>query len=164
MSETLTDQLVTAVAKALHLQFSGQEPLLQQLQEYLRDKASLLLFDNLEHLLPQAADFLVELLQNAPQLKMIATSRHLLNLQAETIVRLAGLPAPHPQEAPALTSAALLVYSSVALFVERAQRVYPAFQATSTNLAVIVQICHLVHGLPLAIELAASQTRKYTCT
>ena len=163
VSETLVDQLVTDVAKALHFQFGGKDPLLQQLQDYVRDKALLLLFDNMEHLLPQAADFLVELLQGAPQLRIVATSRHLLNLQAEAVVRLAGLPTPPPQDAPTLAPMALLTYSSVALFVERAQRAHPAFLVTPANQAALVQICRLVDGLPLAIELAATQTRKSTC-
>lgn len=163
LGETLVDELVTAAAKALHIQFSGKEPLIEQLYDHLCDKALLLLFDNVEHLLPQAADFLVALLQNAPWLKVLATSRHLLNLQAEVVVRLKGLPTPPPQEAKALPAAALLAYGSVALFVERAQRANPAFRVTPTNQAALVQICRLVNGLPLAIELAATQTRKSTC-
>lgn len=159
----LVEQLVTAVAEALRLQFDNKLPLLQQLQDYLSNKALLLLLDNIEHLLPEAADFLVALLQAAPQLNMLVTSRHLLNLQAESIVRLAGLPTPPPVDDTTLSPKALLTYSSVALFVERAQHTNPTFQLTPTNQAALVQICRLVGGLPLAIELAATQARKYSC-
>jgi len=162
-TETLVDQLVATVAKAMRIQVGSKEPLLQQLQDHLRDKAVLLIFDNFEHLLPEAADFLVALLQSCPQLKLLVTSRHLLNLQSESITRLAGLPIPPPEDAPTLTPSTLLAYSSVALFAERAQRVNVNFQVTGTNQAEIVQICRFVEGLPLAIELAATLTRQYTC-
>ncbi|HRW06645.1 MAG TPA: BTAD domain-containing putative transcriptional regulator [Caldilineaceae bacterium] len=162
-TETVVDQLATAVARALDLQFGGKEPPLRRLHEYLRDKALLLLFDNVEHLLPQAADFFVALLQSTLRLKVLATSRSLLNLQAEVIVRLKGLPTPPPQEATTITPAAALAYGSVALFVERAQRANPTFQITAANQVEIVEICRFVDGMPLAIELAAARIRPYTC-
>lgn len=159
----LVEQLATTVAEALRLQFDNRFPLLQQLQDYLSDKALLLLIDNVEHLLPEAADFLVALLQAAPQLKLLVTSRHLLNLQAESMVRLAGLLTPPTLDDAILSPTALLTYSSVALFVERAQRTHPTFQLTPTNQDALVQICRFVGGLPLAIELAATQARKSSC-
>jgi len=159
----LLDQVAATVAEALRLQFAGKERLFVQLQARLRTQQLLLLFDNVEQLLPQMADFLVELLQNAPELKLIVTSRHLLNLQAEVVIRLAGLRTPAPRDLATLTPTDLLTYSSVALFVERACRVNPTFQIALTNQVALAQICQLVDGLPLAIELAAVQTRQYTC-
>lgn len=162
--ELMDDQLASAIAEASGLRFSGRDPVRRQLQEYLRDRALLLLLDNLEHLLPQAADFLVALLQTAPRLKLVVTSRRLLDLQAALAVPLKGLPTPLPQAAQTMTPGALLqASSSVALFAERARRANPAFQITPDNQAAIVAICALVEGMPLALELAAARTRQISC-
>lgn len=159
----LTDQLATAVAKAVGWQFSGRQPLLDQLTTYLRHETLLLLFDNAEHLLPDIGNFLLPLLQNCPHIKLLVTSRHILNLQAEVVWRVSGLAVPAGPEQVSLTPAELTNYSSIALFVERASRIQRGFQVTAENARAIAVICQLVEGLPLAIELAAALTKQYTC-
>lgn len=155
----LVDQLVVAIAQAIGLSFGGDQPLLAQLLAYLHHKRLLLLLDNAEHLLPEVADFLILLLQAGPALTAIVTSRHLLGLQAEFVWRMTGLEVPPNAE---LTPTALLNYSSIALFVERAKRLQHNFRLTAENQAAIVAICRLVDGLPLAIELAAALIKRYS--
>ncbi|MCE7988722.1 MAG: hypothetical protein DYG89_46805 [Caldilinea sp. CFX5] len=159
-TDNLADQLAVAVAQAIGLAFSGRQPLFTQLLTYLHKKALLLLFDNAEHLLPAVADLLVELLHASPMTKVLVTSRHLLGLQAETLWRVTGLDLPPADNLP---PDALLGYSSIALFVERACRRDQRFQITAENQAALVAICRLVEGLPLAVELAAALTKQYTC-
>ncbi len=162
-SSNLIDQLATVVAKTMGLQFGGNQPLLTQIVAQLRHKALLLLFDNVEHLLPAVVDFLLAILQNCPRVTILLTSRHVLNLQVENIWRVHGLTIPPPLNAVSLAPSSLLDYSSVALFVERAQRSNPNFQLTPANQAAIVAICQLFEGLPLALELAAVHTKSYHC-
>ena len=159
----LTELLAVAVAQAIGLQFIGHRPLLTQLLTYLRDKALLLLFDNAEHLLPAVADFLIELLQGSRQTTILVTSRHILNLQAEFVWRVTGLPVPPHPDLTTLAPADLTGYSSILLFVERASRFNRNFQLTAANGAAVAAICRLVEGLPLAIELAAALTKQYSC-
>ncbi|MEZ4737646.1 MAG: BTAD domain-containing putative transcriptional regulator, partial [Caldilineaceae bacterium] len=156
-----TDQLAVAVAQAIGAQFSSNQPLLAQLLAYLRHKTLLLLFDNAEHLLPEFADFLVQLLRGSPHIRVLVTSRHVLNLQAEVIWRVTGLPVPSRDDLEQLTPAGLMTYSSIALFCERAGRVTRNCQLTTENSALVVAICRLVEGLPLALELAATLTKQY---
>lgn len=158
------DHLASAVAQAIGLHFSGHQALLAQLLRYLRSKALLLLFDNTEHLLPTFNDFLVQLLQNCPSVATLVTSRHLLNLQAEYVWRVASLPVPPPDQVTLLPPSSVQRYSSVALFIERANRINRNFQLTQENQAAISAICHLLAGIPLALELAAALTKHYTCS
>ncbi len=155
----LADQLAAAVAQAIGFSFSGQQPLFTQLLTYLRQKALLLLLDNAEHLLPEVADPLVQILQACPAITALVTSRHLLGLQAEFVWRVTGLAVPLQDDLP---PSALLAYSSIALFVERAKRRAQDFTLTGANQAAIVAICRLVEGLPLAVELAAALTKEYS--
>lgn len=157
-----TDQFAVAVAQAVGVQFNSSQPLFVQLLTYLRHKTLLLLFDNAEHLLPEFADFLIKLLQSSPQIRVLVTSRHVLNLQAEVIWRVTGLPIPSRDDLEKLTPTGLMTYSSIVLFCERASRANRNFQLTTENGALVVAICRLVEGLPLALELAATLTKQYT--
>lgn len=159
----LTDQIATVVAKTIGLQFSGNQPLLTQVVAQMRHKALLLLFDNVEHLLPMVVDGLLAILQSCPRVTILLTSRHVLNLQVENIWRVHGLTIPPLANAASLAPSSLLDYSSVALFVERAQRTNPNFQFTPANQAAVVALCQLFEGLPLALELAAVHTKSYRC-
>jgi predicted ATPase/DNA-binding SARP family transcriptional activator/tetratricopeptide (TPR) repeat protein len=160
----IQEQLAVAVAQASGLTFGGTQPLFKQLLAQLRTKALLILCDNAEHLLPGLADFLVVLLQECPQVTVLVTSRHLLNLQAEFACRLDGLPVPPANVMTTLTPPELTAYSSILLFVERASRLNRNFQLTPADGAAVAAICRLVEGLPLAIELAAALTKQYSCT
>ncbi len=146
-------QLVPAIADALGFSFYGQDDPFSQLGNYLREKHVLLLLDNLEHLIA-ASDLLATLLEQAPRLKLLVTSRERLRLRGEWVMELKGLVVPTQ-----LTARTIEQSSAVALFVQSAQRVRHDFAPTTAEQQVIVQICRLVAGMPLGIELAASWVR-----
>ena len=147
----------SALIDALPLSLAGRETPQDQLLNYLRDKEILLLLDNFEHLLTNAT-FLNDLLSQAPAVKLLVTSREALNLQQEWLYPLHGLPVPPD---PAVDDVG--AYGAVQLFRERARRVRPDFSLEEERHEV-VRICHLVEGLPLALELAASWTRTLACS
>lgn len=146
---------VTAVAEVFNLSLAGTTPPRPQLAAFLQTRELLLLLDNGETLFQTPAagvEVLVALLQQAPRLQILATSRERFNFQAEQVMQLAGLPYPAP-EAVADADAGS---PAVRLFVERAQTAVPGFRLTAENRPHVARICRLVAGTPLAIELAAT--------
>lgn len=112
--------------------------------------------DNVEHFLegpPQAniVELLLEILERAPGVKLLVTSREVLNLQEEWVFEVGGLAFPGPEQTDRLDE-----YAAVALFIQRAWRASPGFAFNEADLAEIAHICRLVEGMPLAIELAAT--------
>jgi predicted ATPase/DNA-binding CsgD family transcriptional regulator len=164
-----TDFLISAIANALRLTLSGQEPAARQLFNHLRVKEILLILDNFEQLLGLGGDaLLADLLETAPKVKLLVTSREALNLQEEWLYPVHGLPfppfssQPSPEAAAGVSSLKSLAlekererYSAIQLFVERARRVRRDF-SLADEWAGIVRICQLTDGMPLALELAAS--------
>ncbi len=155
-SETL---LATAVATACDLHFSGSQNPTAQLFTFLRDRELLLVLDNFEHLLDESI-WLVQLLQQAPGIKLLITSREALNVQWEKSLPLDGLTLPAH---PLVTAAEATTYSALHLFTLRASVVRPDFALTEETIPCVSQICRLVEGMPLALELAAVTIRQYTC-
>jgi predicted ATPase/DNA-binding SARP family transcriptional activator len=148
--------LPAALADALGFAFSGAGPLEPELLDFLRRKELLLVLDNFEHLIsPPALDLVCQILNHAPGVKLLVTSRERLNLAAEWLYDLAGLPFPANGGDPA-------DYPAVQLFAQRAQRVRPDFALTDDTTPAVARICRLVEGLPLAIELAAAAMRTLT--
>ncbi|HTX28079.1 MAG TPA: protein kinase [Streptosporangiaceae bacterium] len=121
---------------------------------HLRDRRLLLVLDNLEQL-PGAAGVIAELVDSAPHLVVLATSRGPLHLPGEHAVPVPPLPVP-PDEAGAGDVAAS---ASVRLFARQAAMVRPGFEVTEGNAADVAAICRRLDGLPLAIELAAARGR-----
>ena len=124
------EDLVTTVAEVVGCQFQGENraesPQMsdvqkQQLLDYLRQKSMLLVMDNFEHVVG-AAGLVADILQAAPGVRVLATSRERLNLQGEILVRIQGMDFP---EEEALDNA--LDYSAVQLFLQSARRVRPDF-------------------------------------
>jgi predicted ATPase/DNA-binding CsgD family transcriptional regulator len=154
---TSPDFMLTAIANALHVQFyPGGDPK-QQLLDYLREKAWLLVLDNFEHLLEGAA-FLSEILAYAPRLRMLITSRERLNLVEEWVLEIGGLTYPIGE-----TNVDAERYSAVELFVQRVRQAKVGFTLTDANYRAVARICRLVDGMPLAIELAANWVRSLSC-
>jgi predicted ATPase/DNA-binding SARP family transcriptional activator len=114
-------------------------------------REQLLVLDNLEQLLA-AGSLLVELLESAPRLKLLATSRAALDLRAEHRYSLSPLALPASSHPETVTAA-----PATALFIARAAARDPAFQLTADNAEAIATVCSRVDGLPLAIELAAAR-------
>ncbi len=152
----LTMRVITALAETFQLRLDGSTAPERQLFNHLRHKQLLLILDNFEHVL-DAAGVVLELLQAAPHLKILVTSRERLNVQAEVVLRLDGLPVPRQIDDPQAAA-----YSSVQLFMERAQRSGGVFTPDETQVQGTAKICQIVEGLPLAIELAAAMTTTHT--
>src|SRR5688572_5726526 len=154
----LTDPelVASATATALGLREQPGQSLRQTLAEYLRELRILLLFDNFEHVLP-AAPLVAELLTSAPGLKVLATSRARLGLQAEHEYRVEPMPIPDQESLPPL--AELTSFDAIELFTSRAQALRPGFSLTEENAPVVAEIVCQLDGLPLAIELAAARVK-----
>ncbi len=134
-----------AIASALKVNSSGGE----QIREYLQDKDLLLILDNLEHLLNDAVlKWITESIQSAPNIKLLVTSLTRLNIQAETLLEVHGLPHDENMESPASK-----------LFLERARQLKPDFNPNAEDTMAIMRLCEIVDGAPLALELAAAWVR-----
>lgn len=145
--------ITPAIAEALGFVFAGTTELKTQLLHHLKDKQILLVLDNMEHLL-EGVEFLDELLEYAPGVKLLTTSREQLNLRAEWAFEVHGLPIPAD-----IVLENLEAGSAVQLFVQRAHQVNLDFIPTREDIPAMTRICQLVEGLPLGIELAASWAR-----
>lgn len=151
---TRADFLVTAVVDTLSL--SGHGDPHQQLLDYLQDRTALLVLDNFEPLL-DGVGLLNEILQAAPAVKLLVTSREVLNLREEWLFPVAGLAVPAGTQRAGWES-----FDAVQLFAERARQVRPEF-TLGAEAEDVVRLCQLVDGLPLALELAAAWLKTLTC-
>ena len=151
------DQVLPELATALDVRESGQRPLSEELAAALADKHALVCVDNWEHVLaaaPQVAD----LLARCPRLVMLATSREALRVRGEHEF---PLPPFHLPASDSTSVEAIAQADAVQLFVSRAQAVRPDFKLDEANAGVVGEICALLDGLPLAIELAAALMRLF---
>ncbi len=130
---------------------------LDVLKEYLHDKKTLLVLDNCEHLIEASAKVANTLLNAAPQLKVLASSREALGVKGEVSYHVPSLSLPDPKHLPAIEQ--LSQYEAVRLFIDRVLLVAPHFDVTKENAPFIAQICHRLDGIPLAIELAAARVK-----
>jgi predicted ATPase/DNA-binding NarL/FixJ family response regulator len=147
--------LMSAIADALGYSLRGSDETAQIL-DYLHDKQMLLVLDNFEHLL-NSVDVLDAILQHTPGVKLLVTSREVLNLREEWLYPVQGMPFPSD-----LSAADLEDYGAVELFVEHARRVRRDFSLDDERVQV-VRLCRVVEGMPLALELAASWLKSLPC-
>ena len=147
-----SDAIVSTIANALQLPLQeGQRSAKQQVLDFLKEKQLLLILDNFEHLL-EGVGLITEILETAPDVKIVVTSRERLQLRAEHLFAIEGLELPDWE---AVEDA--LEYTAVQLFLQSARRNQPDFELTEEDdLASVINICHLVAGMPLALELAAA--------
>jgi predicted ATPase/class 3 adenylate cyclase len=136
----------TTIATTLGVRESSSATVDEALRAMLRERALLLVLDNVEQLLPRAADIISGLLRAAPDVRVLATSRELLRITGER-----GYPVPP-----------LDLGAGIALFVERAQAHRPDLAFGPELEVTIRSICERLGGLPLAIELAAARVRTLT--
>ena len=148
--------MLPAIAEAVGLRFEAKDEPKEQLLRFLRQKKLLLVLDNFEHL-RLGASLLDEMLAAAAGLKLLVTSREKLHLQAEQLFLIGGMTFPVGREqASEELETPLTSFSAIQLFCERAQRAQPGFVLTQANQSHVVEICHLVQGMPLGIVLAAA--------
>jgi predicted ATPase/class 3 adenylate cyclase len=152
----ITDPAVvpSEIAGALGMAEESGRPIVESLKDHLRDRELLLVLDNFEQV-PDAAPAVLGLVEAAPKLKVLVTSRAALHLYGEREIPVPPLLLPDPAHLPDLTS--LSQYEAVALFIERAAAVRPDFAVTNENAPAVAELCVRLDGLPLAIELAASR-------
>ena len=146
----------SAIAATLDVREDRGRPLIDTLRDALGDRRTLLLLDNFEQVLP-AAPYLADLLRTCAQLKLLVTSRAPLRLQWEHELAVDPLEVPDLAALPNLE--ALVQVPSVALLLQRTQRIDSIFRVDDSNARETAEICVRLDGLPLAIELAAARMR-----
>ncbi|MFD5922782.1 ATP-binding protein [Kitasatospora sp. NPDC058201] len=129
---------------------------IRALADCLGERRLLLVLDNCEHLVGACADLAAEVLRACPGVRVLATSREVLDIVGEHVFAVMPLSVP---EENAAGGAAVARADSVALFVDRATAAAPGFRMTPANEAAVASLCRHLDGLPLAIELAAVRVR-----
>jgi predicted ATPase len=150
------------VARAFGLHPKGDQPVMEMLLGFVRPKHLLLILDNCEHLTEACAQLAQELLSQAPELRIMATSREPLAIAGEAIYPVSGLTCPSSHESVEGNLEELMRYDAVRLFVERARAISPDFTLSPKNAAPIGEICCRLDGLPLALELASARVQVLT--
>lgn len=164
-------QVVPTAASVFQIREDSRSSLLVRLAEYLRNKSLLLILDNCEHLAEAVNKMIETVLQSAPRVQILATSRKVLGAAGEVVYPVTSLsvpemstlsvldnPRPVSSAAESESRETLQQCDSVAFFVDRASAVSPSFALNRENAFAIGQICHLLDGIPLALELAAAHT------
>ena len=158
--ESVTDPRVAlaAIGRMAGADLTRTSSPLDAMAEMFGDGAWLLILDNLEQVINVARDLGV-LLARCPGVAILATSRTVLELQAEREYPVPPLPLPPSPGSGEVPAQELAASPAMALFVDRASAVRPGFTLTEGNAAAVAEICRRLEGLPLAIELAAGRTR-----
>jgi len=152
----------SAILRTFNLSERPNQTPIEILADYLQDRELLLVLDNFEHV-TSAATEINTLLRQCPKLTILITSREILHLTGEYQYVISPLPVPEiPNEITDNMLANLKEYTSVKLFIERATMLSSDFRLDSHNAADIVKICRHLDGLPLALELAASQIKLFS--
>ncbi|HYN89336.1 MAG TPA: BTAD domain-containing putative transcriptional regulator, partial [Ardenticatenaceae bacterium] len=155
--------VASTIAGALDVRPSGARPLQESLADFLRARRLLLLLDNFEQIVA-AAPLLSELLDAAPHLKLLVTSREILHLYGEWEFSVPPLAVPDPRQMPAGGDGLVRLLrdnEAARLFVERAWAANPGFTLNETNARAVAELCIRLEGLPLAIELAAARSKLF---
>ncbi|MEO5951064.1 MAG: NB-ARC domain-containing protein, partial [Chloroflexia bacterium] len=148
--------VLSTILQALPSQEVPGQPAIVTLTNWLRDKSVLLVLDNYEHLI-QAAQVVSDLLTASQKLKVLITSREVLHLRGEQAISVSPLTLPDLRQLPPMSQ--LPQYEAVYLFIQRARNAKFDFTVSEENASAVAEICHMLDGLPLAIELAAARIK-----
>jgi predicted ATPase/DNA-binding SARP family transcriptional activator len=161
--------VVDVVSSVIGFAAAGESTGLHALTDYLRDRRTLLVLDNAEHLLDAVAVLVEAVLASGSPTTLLTTSREPLGVDGEVLWPLRPLavsvdrePHPHPHPVPDAPATGDAVAPAVELFVERVVGANPSVVLDADDMAVVTRICAAVDGLPLAIELAAARIRSAT--
>ena len=149
-----SDHVFTAIAAVLDLPILDEDSPQERLIAYLDSKDMLLILDNFEQLTNEKG-LLAEILASTARLSILVTSREVLNLREEQVYPLTGLTLPGSADGDEL-----LLADASKLFLQSARRQLPDFTLYEGDFESLLHICHLVEGLPLAIEMAAGWSNK----
>ena len=152
------DAVPGSVASALGVQAAPGTSVAASIESFVRSKQLLLLLDNCEHLLAPVAKLVEWIVQGAPDVRVLATSREGLGVMGEFLRAVPPLDVPAPGNPVDMIASA----SSVRLFVERAQQASTTFEFGFDQAEPIAELCRRLDGIPLAIELAAARVPAMT--
>ena len=163
--------VASTIARTLGAQDSSTRPALETLVDTIGERSQLLVLDNFEQVLA-AGPIVAEILRRCPRVSFIVTTRSALRISGEQEFPVPGLPAPPdisrlsemerlnlPRSVRELDVDTLNQYEAVRLFIARAVAVKPGFAVTNANAPAVAQISARLHGMPLAIELAAARIK-----
>jgi predicted ATPase/DNA-binding CsgD family transcriptional regulator len=156
------DLLADTLARALGVSPQPTRPVRDSLRDAARELHCLLLVDNCEHVVAEAAELVADVLAAGGRLRVLATSREVLGVPGEVSYEVRPLPVPSPRAA--FRAATASGYDAVRLFVDRAVSAARGFELTDANASAVATLCQQLDGLPLAIELAASRVRSFPPT
>ena len=148
--------VASALAKVLGIRENPRDALSDSVVRALVGKKALLVVDNCEHVLDEAAPLLETILCGCLDVRILATSRQSLGIAGEAVHRVRSLAVP--EQPKDLRADDAMTFGAVEMFVDRAQASDTRFSLTDENAAAIGEICARLDGIPLAIELAASRT------
>jgi predicted ATPase/DNA-binding winged helix-turn-helix (wHTH) protein len=148
------DLVASALGTVLGISLPGADPI-SGLAGWLRDKRALIVLDSCEHVIGAVAVIAEVILKAAARVSILATSREPLRAEGEWLHRLTSLELPPRSDD--LTPERALQYSAVQLFNERARAIMDGFAVDGDDIAPVIEICHRLDGMPLALELAAAR-------
>ena len=143
----------STLAHALGVRERAEQSLSDALCEELAEQHRLLVLDNFEHVLA-ARSLLSMILDRCPQVRLLVTSRHPVEIAGEMVLEIPPLSTPDLRRP--ISPDLVLSAPAPALFIERARAVQPGFVITAATSRTIAKICARLGGIPLAIELAAA--------
>ncbi len=152
--------VASVLASALGVRESESRSTLDEVIDHLRQRKMLLVLDNCEHVVAEAARVADAILRQCPNVKILATSREALGIGGEHVYRMPALSVPRSDEKLSLESA--LTYGAIALFAERARASDPRFHLDGENAPIVAEICRSLDGIALAIELAAPRVKIFS--
>jgi DNA-binding winged helix-turn-helix (wHTH) protein len=137
----------------------GSDDVRPSLMAYLRDKRILLILDTCEHLIDAVAALVAGIIEAAPQIRILATSREALRIDGERVYRLDALGCP-PDD-PDMKVEAVLAFPATQLFLERAAASGVRLDISDADAQIVASICRKLDGVALAVELAARRIETY---
>lgn len=152
---TNPDFIINEICYEIGLKETSGSEMSDNLKNFLKDKNTLLILDNCEHLLSHCSSIVEDLLKYCPGLKIICTSRETLNIQGEYVYFVHPLKVPGDLNGETFES--ISEYESVKLFIDRAISVKPGFTLNEQNIMAVAELCKRIDGIPLAVELAAKR-------
>lgn len=150
-------QVPGTVAAALGLKETWHGNPVESLESHLQTKSLLIVLDNCEHVLSACATISNTLLTRCPRQQILATSREGLGVAGEHLYPVPPLQVPNPHDTLSLERVA--THGAIQLFVDRATVVDPHFAINQRNAPAVVEICHRLDGMPLAVEMAAARVK-----
>ncbi len=151
-----SDTIMVALANQLGITEANNRQLSEGVSNVIGSQDILIILDNLEHI-RSAPHEVLDLITSCPNVNILCTSRAPLNISPEYVYLLHPFVVPDRWQFEKLNN-----YASIQLFITRAQLANRNFEITDDNAQLIVDICHRLDGLPLAIELAAARLRILT--